>query len=92
MEEKDKENQADQIPKEETISDNDKVILEMAKMRLKLGVANLEKAAAQNETNEHFIKCLLLQLYLKYKLDPESDFLNENDGTIMRGALKKEDK
>ena len=77
---------------QEVISDNDKIVLEMARMRLKLGVANLEKATAQNEANESFYKCLLLQLYLKHKLDPEADFLNESDGTILRGALKKEEK
>lgn len=90
MEEKDKENKVEET--QETISDNDKIVLEMARMRLKLGIANLEKAAAQNEANENLYKCLLLQLHLKHKLDPEADFLNENDGTILRGALKKEEK
>ncbi len=67
----------------ETVSDQDKNALQLAKMRLKIAEANAEKALAQTECAEVSYRYLLLQVYFKYKIDPKVDALDE-EGNIIR--------
>jgi hypothetical protein len=77
-------------PVSEMLSDLDKMTLEVARMQRRLVIANTEKALAQNEASEATFKCVVLQLYLKYGLDPATDKIDEN-GNIQRASNKKED-
>jgi hypothetical protein len=71
----------------ETISNLDKMALELAIMNRKVSLAQAEKALAQNEASELSYKYMLLQMYMKYGLNTETDALDEK-GNIHRGALK----
>lgn len=75
---------ADEMMVTESISEADKVVFELAKMQRKIALANAEKALAQNESSEAGYRYLVLQLYVKYKMNTEKDKLNE-DGSIIRG-------
>lgn len=72
----------------EFLSEQDKHILDLVKMKRALAVANAEKALAQNETAEMAYNNLVLQLTFKYGLK-EKDLITEA-GEIVRGGLKKE--
>lgn len=74
----------------EALSDNDKAVLEVAKLNRKLAIANAEAALAKNEASDLSFKNTVLQLYLKYGLDPALDGIDEQ-GNIQRGALTKKD-
>jgi hypothetical protein len=76
----------------ETLADADKAVLEVAKLNRKLAIANAETAIAKNEASDLSFRNIVLQLYLKYNLDPARDAIAEN-GEIQRNALlKKADK
>jgi len=73
----------------ETISDLDKMALELAKSRRQTALAQAEKALAQNENAELAYKYIVLQLYMKYNLST-SDSINNDTGVIVRnGAVPK---
>jgi hypothetical protein len=81
-------NNVSQVPLQETLSAQDTSVLEIAKLNRKVALKEAEKALAQNEAAELSFKYVVLQLYIKYKLDIANDALTE-DGKIMRGALQQ---
>jgi hypothetical protein len=77
-----------QLPEtNENLSNDDRHVLEMAKMNRKLALAAAEKALAENNSAELSYKYVVLQLYMKYGLT-EADAIDENGG-IHRGANAK---
>lgn len=78
------------VAPQEALSEHDKMVLEVAKMNRKLALANAEKALAQNNEAESTYKYLLLQLYMKYGMNTETDALDEQSN-ILRNALVKKD-
>ena len=71
-------------PSQETISEADRMSLELAKANRKTALAQAEKALAENQLAEMNYKYIILQLYMKYGLN-ETDALSE-DGKILRGG------
>jgi len=69
---------------QETISEADRMSLELAKANRKTALAQAEKALAENQLAEMNYKYIILQLYMKYGLN-ETDALSE-DGKILRGG------
>lgn len=69
----------------EKISEEDRLSLELSKSNRKVALANAEKALAQNESAEVAYRYLVLQLFVKYGLNPVTDAMQE-DGTIARGV------
>lgn len=69
------------------LSDSDKNNLGLAIMNKKLAHANAEKAIAQHENAELSYKYYVIQLYMKYGLNP-SDSITEN-GDIVKGDVKE---
>lgn len=65
-----------------TLSDIDKVSLELAKSKKQIAIAEAKAALANNEKAELQYKYVVLQIYMKYGLT-ELDAINE-DGTILR--------
>lgn len=70
----------------EMLSQADFSALEIAKLNRKVALKEAEKALAQNESADMSFKYVILQLYMKYKLDVTGDAISD-DGKIMRGAL-----
>lgn len=70
----------------ETLTQNDFATLEIAKLNRKVALKEAEKALAQNESADMAFKYVILQLYMKYKLDVAGDAISD-DGKIIRGAL-----
>jgi hypothetical protein len=70
----------------EMLGASDIAALEIAKLNRKVALKEAEKALAQNEAAEVSFKYVVLQLYMKYKLDAATDAINE-DGRILRGHL-----
>jgi regulator of replication initiation timing len=66
----------------ERLAENDKTMLETAKLKRELGVERAKTALAQSESSELTYNNVILQLALKYGLN-NGDILNE-DGTITR--------
>jgi hypothetical protein len=71
---------------QETLSDADFSALEIAKLNRKVALKEAEKALAQNEAAELSFKYTVLQFYMKYHLNTNTDAISE-DGKIMRNAL-----
>jgi hypothetical protein len=67
----------------ESIINEDKAFLELAKMKRQLALKEAEKALAQNESAGFAYQSALLQLYVKYGLSME-DSLDEQTGIITR--------
>ncbi len=74
-------------PEQETLSNEDKHHLDMARLRRQLVLSQAEKALAQNEAAEASFKYLVLQLYVKYGLT-DTDALDDN-GNIFRNVKKQ---
>lgn len=74
---------------EEKISEQDKHVLEMAVMQRKLSLANAEKALAENNAAELAHKHIVLQLYMKYGMNVETDSIDEQ-GVIKRNSITPE--
>ena len=70
----------------EKISEEDRLTLELAKSNRKVALANAEKALAQNESSELNYRYVVLQIFMKYGMNPNADLLKE-DGAVMRGGL-----
>lgn len=70
----------------EKVSEEDRLNLELAKSNRKVALANAEKALAQNESSELNYRYVVLQLFMKYGMNPNADLLKE-DGTVMRNGL-----
>lgn len=66
------------------MSDTDRMVLELAKSKRQVALAEAKTALAQNENAELSYKYVVLQLYMKYGLT-EKDAINEN-GEIIRGG------
>lgn len=73
----------------ERILEEDRLNLELAKANRKVALANAEKALAQNESSEINYRYVVLQIFMKYGLNPNTDLLKE-DGTVMRGGLNEQ--
>ena len=73
-----------QAVQNEKLSDADKLVLELAKQRKLTALAEAKLAMAQNDNAELVYKHVVLQLYMKYKLD-SNDAISEN-GDIVRGG------
>lgn len=71
----------------EHLQDTDRHVLEVAQLNRKLALKEAETALAKNEAAEAGFKLTLMNIYMKYKLDPVSDGLSE-DGKILRGQIK----
>ena len=72
-----------QVPEsKEKLVESDRHVLDMAKMKRSLALANAEKALAQNEAAELGLNNIVLQLTMKYNLT-EKDTINEQ-GEILR--------
>lgn len=90
------ENKAPKVPEApvpeaiESISEFDKMNLELAKMNRKVALANAEKALSQNDLADVSYKYVMLQLYMKYGLSTDKDIMDEN-GIIHRGHLTKKE-
>lgn len=76
---------APEVPTEK-IMEEDRLALELAKSNRKVALANAEKALAQNEAAEVSYRYVVLQIFMKYGLNPNADVLKE-DGTVVRGGL-----
>lgn len=74
--------------KEEFISEEDRLKLEIAKVKKHNAILNAQKAMAQNETAELAFKYTVLQLYMKYGLGP-NDVIDDNTGKIGRDSDEK---
>lgn len=68
----------------QSISEIDKMTLELAKSRRQLALTQVEKAVAQQEAAEIGYRYIVLQIYMKYGLT-EADVIDEK-GAILRGA------
>lgn len=68
----------------ETLSDMDKMQLELAKSRRQTVLVQAEKALSDNQAAELAFKYVVLQLYMKYHMT-EADAINEQ-GEILRGG------
>lgn len=81
----------EQVPAQpvEKISEEDRLNLELAKANRKVALANAEKALAQNESSEVNYRYVVLQIFMKYGMNPNADLLKE-DGTVMRGGLAEQ--
>ncbi len=64
------------------LSDEDKHVLELSKMKRALALSNAEKALAQNESAEAQYRYIILQLSVKYNL--KNDDIINDDGSIVR--------
>lgn len=73
------------IPK---LDEVDRLALELAKQKRLLALSQAEKALVINEKAELEYKYVVLQLYLKYKLD-SSDAISES-GEILKGGAKSQ--
>jgi len=71
-----------------TLSDIDKVSLELAKSKKQIAIAEAKAALANNEKAELQYKYVVLQIYMKYGLT-ELDAINE-DGTILRNHAQQQ--
>ncbi len=71
---------------EERISEEDRLALELAKANRKVALANAEKALAQNESSEMSYRYVVLQIFMKYGMNPNADLLKE-DGVVLRNGL-----
>jgi hypothetical protein len=80
--------QPDTPPVQETVSKEDRQMLEFAKMRRMLALKEAEKVLSQNECAEAEYKNIMLQLYLKYNLRPETDQMDDK-GNITRNKPKE---
>lgn len=60
-----------------TISEVDKLVLELAKARKQIALVGSEKALAQQEAAEIGYRYVVLQIYMKYGLT-DKDTLEEN--------------
>lgn len=70
----------------ETLSDVDRMALELSKSKRQTALAEAKTALAQNEIAELSYKYVVLQLYMKYGLN-SSDAINENGDIVRGGAL-----
>ena len=73
-------------PLQEKLNEQDKNTLDVAKLQRQMASLEAEKALAKNESADASFKYLILQLYVKYGLNPQADAIDEQ-GNIMRGAL-----
>lgn len=67
-----------------SLSDSDKMVLELANMRRQLAQVQIEKATAQQEVADLAYRYIVLQIYMKYGLS-ETDSINEQ-GVIVSGS------
>lgn len=67
------------------LEEADRLALELSKQKRLTALAQAERALIANEKAELEYKYIVLQLYMKYKLDA-SDALNENGDIIRNGA------
>lgn len=68
----------------ESLSEVDRMALELAKQRRQTVLAEAKTALAQNDNAELSYKYIVLQLYMKYGMN-EKDVISEN-GEIIRGG------
>jgi hypothetical protein len=72
----------------ETLSDIDRMALELEKLRRQSALSEAGKAVAQSQVADLTYKYFVLQLFMKYNLS-SNDTISE-DGKIIRGGAKKE--
>lgn len=70
---------------EEKISEEDRLKIELAKIKRQNSILNTQKAMAQSETAELAFKYTILQIYMKYGLGPE-DTIDDNTGQICKAV------
>jgi hypothetical protein len=70
-----------------TLSDIDKLTLEIAKYKKQLAAVQVEKTIAQHESAEMAFKYLIYQLYVKYGLT-NKDAIDEN-GNILYNKIEE---
>lgn len=69
----------------ESLSEQDRAALEIAKLNKKLALSNAEAAIAKNESEDMKYKYTVLQIFMKYSLT-QADSIDETTGAILRGA------
>lgn len=74
--------------KERFISEEDRLKIELAKIKRQNAILNAQKAMAQSETAELAFKYTVLQVYMKYGLD-SNDTIDDNTGQISRMVEEK---
>lgn len=82
MEEQQQQQQNVVVP---SISLEDKQMLEALKMQRKLALSQAETALAKNEASEAQYQFQLLQLFVKYGLNPQKDILDEHYNIVKDG-------
>lgn len=73
-----------------SISETDKLVLELLKMKKILAMSQVEKAVAQQETAEIALRHTVLQIYMKYGLS-EVDIIDDSGNIIYGGALNQQE-
>lgn len=79
--------QKDTVVATETITDEEKKMIADLAARRQLSFAQAQAAIAKNQTVDLEHKNLVLQLFMKYKLNPETDSIDEK-GQLVRGEVK----
>ena len=69
----------------QSISDQDKEMLEKLKISRQLALSQAETALAKNEASEAKYQFQVLQLFMKYGLDPQKDIIDEHYNLIKDG-------
>lgn len=82
MKDKEQDKAVKNLAEKDKLLENDVAIIETAKMKRELSLANVKSALVQSENAELSYNNILLQLALKYRLN-EGDVIEE-DGTIKR--------
>jgi hypothetical protein len=81
------EKKTDETQRPTHLEDIDKLVLELAKAKKQVALANAEKALAQNDTAELSYKYMVLQIFMKYGLT-ENDKLDDAGNIFYNGAKK----
>ncbi len=76
------------VDKERSISEEDRLKIELAKIKKQNAILNAQKAMAQSETAELAFKYTILQVYMKYGLGPD-DIIDDSTGKIQKSVEKE---
>jgi hypothetical protein len=77
---------SEEVDQIQTISEVDRLALELAKSKRETALAEAKTALANNEKAELAYRYVVLQIYMKYGLS-EKDALNESGEIIRNGAV-----
>lgn len=72
-----------------SISLEDRQLLETLKMDRKLVLTQMEMALAKNEASEAKFQFQVLQMFMRYGLDPQKDIIDEHYNVVKNGKEKQ---